>query len=135
MHGDHSVDPKGLPTAAIAATVQTSCVTPDIAAQLSYYHTHGLHGNLIQIAPHSSSMTTLGHNTNSLYTTAMDCRSMVQPTTQIFSPGHDVVVTSVSCLTPPSEPYCRSDLDSSGVSSIPEGKLNNYLYHIPLLFI
>lgn len=119
---DHTMDPKGLPTATISATVQTNEMSHDLTPQLSYYQTHGLHGNLIQIAPHSSSMSTLGHNTN-VVTTAAIIGTLSQPCTQIFSTPSNVVVTSVSCLTPPSDPFSRSDLDSSGVSSIPEGML------------
>lgn len=119
---EHSLDPKGLPTAAISGTIQTNDLSSDLTPQLSYYHAHGLHGNLIQIAPHSTSMNTIGHNTHSVSTAAI-IGTLPQPCAQIYSHPSNVVATSVSCLTPPSDPFTRSDLDSSGVSSIPEGML------------
>lgn len=120
---DHLMDLKSLPTAAIQSTMHTHGeLSSDMSSPISFYPTHGMHGSLIQIAPQSSSMNTLAHNTSSS-TTASILGSMSQPTNHMFSPPPNVVVSSVSCLTPPSEPFSKSDLDSSGISSIPDGKL------------
>lgn len=124
----------GLQTATITAT-QTNDVAPDIATQLSnYYQTHGLHGNLIQLTPHTSvgATQTLPNNANHSTLAAgvvfnngtLDCRTLQpQPMPHILTPP-DVTISTMSCLTPISETYSRSDenLDSSGVSSLPEGK-------------
>ncbi|XP_055326828.1 protein winged eye isoform X6 [Sitodiplosis mosellana] len=121
----------GLQTATITAT-QTNDVVPDIASQLgNYYQTHGLHGNLIQLAPHTSvgATQTLSNNGNNQTISAsipllntLDCRALQpQPMPHILTPP-DVTVSTMSCLTPISETYSRCDdnLDSSGVSSLPE---------------
>lgn len=126
----------GLHTATITAT-HANDVAPDIATQLSnYYQTHGLHGNLIQLTPHTSvgATQTLPNNANNSTLTAgipllntLDCRTLQpQPMPHILTPP-DVTISTMSCLTPISETFSRSDenLDSSGVSSLPEGKKNN----------
>lgn len=116
---------------------QNNDVTPDIATQLSnYYQTHGLHGNLYQFAPHTTvgATQTLPNIVNSSTLTAgipllntLDCRSL-QPHSMpnILTPP-DVTISTMSCLTPISETFSRSEenLDSSGVSSLPEGKTFN----------
>lgn len=120
-------------TATITAT-QTNDVAPDIAAQLcNYYQTHGLHGNLIQLAHQTSvgATQTLPNNASNSSITAgipllntLDCRPMhAQPMPHI-STTPDITISTMSCLTPISETYSRSDenLDSSGVSTLPEGK-------------
>lgn len=120
-------------TATITAT-QTNEVAPDIATQLSnYYQAHGLHGNLIQLTPHTSvgATQTLSNNANNSSLTAgipmlnaLDCRALQpQPMPHILTPP-DVTISTMSCLTPISETYSRSEenLDSSGVSTLPEGK-------------
>lgn len=113
-------------TATITTAVQTNDMTPDLAAQLSYYQTHGLHGNLIQIAPHPPAMPPLTSTNNNAITAeaimnTLDCRSL-QQTSSILTPP-DVTISTMSCLTPISETYSRSEenLDSSGISSLPEG--------------
>lgn len=112
-------------TASITTAVQTNDIAPDLATQLSYYQTHGLHGNLIQIASHPASMPPLtdsiSSNTNSgLHTATL--MGTLQSTANILTPP-DVTISTMSCLTPISESFSRSDenLDSSGVSSLPEG--------------
>lgn len=122
-------------TATITAT-QSNDVAPDIAAQLSnYYQTHGLHGNLIQLAHQTSvgvgtTQTLPNHTSNTTLTAGipllntLDCRPIQpQPMPHILTPP-DVTISTMSCLTPISETYSRSEenLDSSGVSSLPEGK-------------
>lgn len=130
-HHHQTYEPKStaIQTATITTAVQTNEMSPELAAQLSYYQTHGLHGNLIQIAPNTSSMTSLNTNTSttgSLMNGDLDFRS-IQPSTHIYSPAPQVAVSTMSCLTPPSESFSRREdnLDSSGVSSLPEG-LNSY---------
>lgn len=128
----------GIQTAAITAT-QTNDVAPDIATQLgNYYQTHGLHGNLIQLTPHTSvgATQTLSNNGNNQNISAaipllntLDCRTLQpQPMPHILTPPD---VTISTCLTPISETYSRCDdnLDSSGVSSIPEGKNSSEFYN------
>lgn len=123
----------GIQTAAITAT-QTNDVASDIATQLgNYYQTHGLHGNLIQLTPHTSvgATQTISNNGNNHTISAaipmlstLDCRALQpQPMPHILTPP-DVTISTMSCLTPISETYSRCDdnLDSSGVSSLPEGK-------------
>lgn len=125
----------GMQTATITAT-QNNDVTPDIATQLSnYYQTHGLHGNLIQLAPHTTvgATQTLPNFVNSSALNAgipllntLDCRSLQpQSMPHILTPP-DVTISTMSCLTPISETYSRSEenLDSSGISSMPEGKIH-----------
>lgn len=120
---------------ATITTVGPSDIPPDIATQLSsYYHTHGLHGNLIQIAPHTTTLSTTpamqSHTTNATMQmppliAPMDCRGIqMQPMPPIQSPP-DVTVSTMSCLTPITETFSRSDenLDSSGVSTLPEGEI------------
>lgn len=122
-------------TATITAS-QSNDVAPDIAAQLSnYYQTHGLHGNLIQLAHQTSvgvgtTQTLPNHTSNTTLTAGipllntLDCRPIQpQPMPHILTPP-DVTISTMSCLTPISETYSRSEenLDSSGVSSLPEGK-------------
>lgn len=117
-------------TATITAAVQTNDVGTDIAAQLNnYYQAHGLHGNLIHIAPHTSSVPptqSLACSTSNPTITAsipflnaFDCRHMQSQT----MPNADVTISTMSCLTPISETYSQSEenLDSSGVSTLPEG--------------
>lgn len=128
-------------TAMQAATInatQTNDVTPEIATQLgNYYQTHGLHGNLIQLAPHNTSVgatQTLPNGANNPTMPAaipllntLDCRTLQpQSMPHILTPP-DVTISTMSCLTPISETYSRCDdnLDSSGVSSLPEG---NFTY-------
>lgn len=112
-------------TASITSAVQTNDIAPDLAAQLSYYQTHGLHGNLIQIASHPTSMppltNSISSNTNSGLSSAT-LMGTLQATANILTPS-DVTISTMSCLTPISESFSRSDenLDSSGVSSLPEG--------------
>lgn len=123
----------GIQTAAITAT-QTNDVATDIATQLgNYYQTHGLHGNLIQLTPHTSigATQTISNNGNNQAISAtipmlnaLDCRTLQsQSMPHILTPP-DVTISTMSCLTPISETYSRCDenLDSSGVSSLPEGK-------------
>ncbi|XP_031635992.1 protein winged eye isoform X3 [Contarinia nasturtii] len=119
-------------TATITAT-QTNDVTPEIATQLgNYYQAHGLHGNLIQLTPHNTSVgatQTLPNNGSNPTIPAaipllntLDCRTLQsQPMPHILTPP-DVTISTMSCLTPISETYSRCDdnLDSSGVSSLPE---------------
>lgn len=127
-------------TATITAT-QSNDVTPDIATQLSnYYQTHGLHGNLIQLAHQTSvgvgtTQTLPNHTSNTALSTGipllntLDCRPIQpQPMPHILTPP-DVTISTMSCLTPISETYSRSEenLDSSGVSSLPEGKRRLFL--------
>lgn len=120
-------------TATIAGT-QTNEVNPDISTQLgNYYQTHGLHGNLIQLAPHTSvgATQTLPNGANGTALAAglpllntLDCRTLQpQPMPHILTPP-DVTISTMSCLTPISETYSRCDenLDSSAVSTIPDGK-------------
>lgn len=121
-------------TATISAT-QSNDVTPDIATQLSnYYQAHGLHGNLYQLAPHTTvgATQTLPNNANNSALTAgiplfntLDCRTLQpQSMPHILTPP-DVTISTMSCLTPISETYssrCEENLDSSGVSTLPEGK-------------
>lgn len=128
-----SFEPKStaIQTATITTAVQTNDMAPDIAAQLGYYQTHGLHGNLIQIAPHPATVAPLsnGNNSTAAITTGtimgLGCRPL-QATPNILTPP-DVTISTMSCLTPISETYSRSEenLDSSGVSSLPEGKFHN----------
>lgn len=113
-------------TASITTAVQTNDISPDLAAQLSYYQTHGLHGNLIQIASHPTSMPSLTNsissNTNSILQTAT-LMGTLQSSSNMLTPP-DVTISTMSCLTPISESFSRSDenLDSSGISSLPEGE-------------
>lgn len=132
---DHQSKSTGIQTATITAT-QNNDVTSDIATQLSnYYQAHGLHGNLIQIAPHTTvgATQTLPNFVNSSALTAgipllntLDCRTL-QPHSMphILTPP-DVTISTMSCLTPISETYSRSEenLDSSGISSLPEGRFH-----------
>lgn len=134
----YSIEPKStaIQTATITTAVQTNEMTPDIAAQLSnYYQAHGLHGNLIQIAPHTTQIggtQTLSNNGNNPTITipsllnTLDCRSLQSHSmhSNILTPS-DVTVSTMSCLTPISETYsrCEENLDSSGVSTLPEGKI------------
>lgn len=118
-------------TATLTTTQHNNDVTPDIATQLSnYYQTHGLHGNLIQLTPHTTvgATQTLPNIVNSSAFTVpilstLDCRTLQpQSMPHILTPP-DVTISTMSCLTPISETYSRSEenLDSSGVSSLPEG--------------
>lgn len=121
-------------TATITAAVQTNDVGTDIATQLNnYYQAHGLHGNLIQIAPHTSSVPptqSLACSTSNPTITAsipflnaFDCRHMQSQTMPNISTPSDVTISTMSCLTPISETYSQSEenLNSSGVSTLPEG--------------
>lgn len=122
----------GMQTATITTTQNNNDVTPDIATQLSnYYQAHGLHGNLIQLTPHTTvgATQTLPNFVNSSTLTVpllntLDCRALQTPQSMshILTPP-DVTISTMSCLTPISETYSRSEenLDSSGVSSLPEG--------------
>lgn len=115
------------------AAVQTNDVGTDIAAQLNnYYQAHGLHGNLFQLAPNTSSIPptqslscSTGNPTITAsipFLNAFDCRHMQQTMPNILTPP-DITISTMSCLTPISETYSRSEdnLDSSGVSILPEG--------------
>lgn len=125
----------GMQTATITTT-QNNDITPDIATQLSnYYQTHGLHGNLIQLTPQTTIgatqtlpniVTSSALNAGIPLLNTLDCRTIQsQPMSHILTPP-DVTISTMSCLTPISETYSRSDehLDSSGVSSLPEGMCN-----------
>lgn len=114
--GDLCANPKPLSTSTLSSSVQTNEITPNSLTHLNYYQTHGLHGSLVQIAP----QTAMDQNRSGATTGSLS-RSMA-PASHIYSPIPTIAVTSVSCLTPPSEQFSRSDLDSSGISSIPEGK-------------
>lgn len=119
-------------TATIAAT-QTNDMNPDITSHLgNYYQTHGLHGNLIHLAPHTSvgATQTLSNGGNSTLAAGLpllntlDCRTLQpQSMPHILTPP-DVTISTMSCLTPISETYSRCDenLDSSAVSTIPDGE-------------
>lgn len=120
-------------TATITATQNNDHLTTDIATQLgNYYQTHGLHGNLFQLGPHTSvgatqTLSNNGHHQTYSNTIPMlntlDCRHLQpQPMPHILTPS-EVTIPTMSCLTPISETYSRCDenLDSSGVSSLPEG--------------
>lgn len=143
MNHHSAYDPKAIQAATITTAVQTNDVSPDIAAQLSYYQTHGLHGNLIQISSHPPTVpSTVNSSVANAMTTAsfinptMECRTLPQishhtslqtqqqHTSHMMSPTTDVTISTMSCLTPISETCSRSEdnLDSSGISSIPEGK-------------
>lgn len=129
-----SFEPKStaIQTATITTAVQPNEIPHEIATQLNnYYQTHGLHGNLIQITPHGAPLnTTSALTANSTSATismplinTMECRSIqTQAMPSIQSPP-DVTVSTMSCLTPITETYSRSNeiLDSSGVSTLPEG--------------
>lgn len=132
-----SFEPKSsaIQTATITTAVQPNGMPPEIAAHLSsYYQTHGLHGNLIQIAPHTTALNTTPavtcHTTNAAIQmppliNTIECRSIqTQPMPPIQSPP-DVTVSTMSCMTPITETYSHSkeNLDSSGVSTLPEGAL------------
>lgn len=133
----YSIEPKStaIQTATITTAVQTNEMTPDIAAQLSnYYQAHGLHGNLIQIAPHTTTIggtQTLSNNGNNPTITipsllnTLDCRSLQSHSMPNILTPPDITVSTMSCLTPISETYsrCEENLDSSGVSTLPEGKI------------
>lgn len=136
-----SFEPKStaIQTATITTALQPNDISQDIATQLSgYYQTHGLHGNLIQIAPHTTTLNTApvfsSHTTNAAIQmppliTPIDCRTIqTQSMPPIQSPP-DVTVSTMSCLTPITETFSRSDenLDSSGVSTLPEGNLLDFL--------
>lgn len=122
-----SANASGLPSFGESKGLSTSAHSSDIGSHLGYYPSpHGnLHGSLIQIAPHSTTgSSTMSPTISSpaiapLSLCSLECRSP-QSTTQLFSPTTNSVVTPMACLTPPSEPFSRSDLDSSGVSSIPD---------------
>lgn len=117
----------------ITAT-QTNEATLDVSPQPNnYYSTHELHGNLIHIAPHTTvgATQTFSNNENcSALTTHMpflntlDCRSLQSHV--LSSP--DITIPTMSYLTPISETYhtsrCDENLDSSGVSILPDGKTN-----------
>lgn len=141
MNHHPTFDPKAhaIQAATITTAVQANDVAPDLAAQLNYYQTHGLHGNLIQITSHPS--LTTNNSTPSAITTAslinptlpqishhtslqIQQPQQQQQTSHLMSPTTDVTISTMSCLTPISETCSRSDdnLDSSGISSIPEGK-------------
>lgn len=124
----------GIQTATITAT-QTNDVTPDIATQLSnFYQTHGLHGNLIQLTPHTSvgaTQTLPNHGNHSALTAGipmlntLDCRTLQPQSMPHILTTPDVTISTMSCLTPISETYSsrsEENLDSSGVSTLPEGK-------------
>lgn len=137
----YSIEPKStaIQTATITTAVQTNEMTPDIATQLSnYYQAHGLHGNLIQIAPHTTTLggtQTLSNNGNNPTITippllnTFDCRSMQSHAMPNILTPPDITVSTMSCLTPISETYSRSEenLDSSGVSTLPEGEIVSIL--------
>ena len=125
----------GIQTATITAT-PTNEIVPDIATHLgNYYQAHGLHGNLIQLAPHTSVGATQTLHTNGNNQTisaaiplvnSLDYRTLqTQPMPHILTPP-DVTISTMSCLTPISETYsrCEDNLDSSGISSLPEGKID-----------
>lgn len=124
----HEPKSTAIQTATITTAVQTNDVGTDIAAQFNnYYQTHGLHGNLYQIAPHTSTAApTLASSTSNAipFLSAMDCRHMQQQSMPNILTPPDITISTMSCLTPISETYSRSEenLDSSGVSTLPEGK-------------
>lgn len=126
-HHHSAFEPKSttMQTASITTAVQTNDISSDLAAQLSYYQAHGLHGNLIQIASHPTSMPPLTNSINSHTNSGLQTlMGTLQSTANILTPA-DVTISTMSCLTPISESFSRSDenLDSSGVSSLPEGGL------------
>lgn len=119
-------------TATITTSAQTNHMTPYITGQLNnYYQTHGFHGNLIQIAPHTTAITTtVPFASNTSVTSGgligSDYRAVHPQQIRNNSTPPDVTISTMSCHTPIFETYSREEenLDSSAVSSLPEGKFN-----------
>lgn len=121
-------EPKSTNLSAITAT-KTNEINLDASSHLNnYYSTHGLHGNLIQIAPHTSvsATQTLPNNENCSTLSAGIPLINTIDYRNLQSHVSDVTIPTMSCLTPISETYhttrCDENLDSSGVSTLPEGK-------------
>lgn len=115
--------------ASITTAVQTNDISSDIAALNNsiYYQTHGLHSNLIQIASHPTTVSSLNsHSTTSL--TGGGMMNSMQSTPNILTPP-ETSLSSMPCITS-IDSFSRSDdnLDSSGVSSLPEGEFDHFQY-------